>query len=128
MTRTHLALTGLIFALPVACSTEFPTTFRVTTSEGATIPPETTIVMGIADVDDVAAIEPLVEVSALGDDGRAEAETFSSSPFSNTYLFAFADLNGDGEWSEGEPWGADPNNPVYGGIDEYTSNIELAAN
>lgn len=126
MVRTFLLLTG-IFLAPVACSTEFPTTFRVTVSDDASVPPETTIVMGIADNDDVATIVPLVEASELGDDGRVVAETFSQSPFSNTYLFAFADLNGDGVWNEGEPWGADDNNPVYGGIDEYTSNIKIDA-
>lgn len=47
------------------------------------------------------------------------------SPSETVNLFAFVDLDRNGEWDAGEPWGEDPNNPVKIDADGYTSMIVI---
>lgn len=47
------------------------------------------------------------------------------SPSTTISLFAFADLNDNDTWDEGEPWGEDPNNPVDIERDGYVATIVI---
>ena len=44
-------------------------------------------------------------------------------PTETVSLYAFLELNDNGSWDGGEPWGADPNNPVTIEDDSYVSTI-----
>ncbi len=125
MRRLSIALCATLALVP-ACSYCFSTTYRVTVAEDVDVPPDTAIVMGHAEVDDVAAALAVVESTRLRDDGRLEAEgppdAHDETPM---YLFAFVDLDGDGAWTEGEPWGADPNNPVTHDCSQYYAYIDI---
>jgi len=46
-------------------------------------------------------------------------------PPEQVYLFRFIDFDGDGLWTEGEPWGEDPKISVLIDSDDYVSRIEI---
>lgn len=65
------------------------------------------------------------EVVTLSEDERTgQGDTFAELGEARNF-FAFLDLDGSESWDPGEPWGADPNNPVTfrEGDDYYESMI-----
>lgn len=117
---TALTLSTLATA---ACSYAWQYAFEVTVADDVELPEGAKIVMAESAEDDIStAYGEAHDVEADRRDYAGEGST-CCSPSETLYLFAYVDLNDDGEWNAGEPWGEDRDNPVVIEDDGYVSEI-----
>ncbi|MEM6995747.1 MAG: hypothetical protein AAF721_34880 [Myxococcota bacterium] len=119
-----------LFALIGGCSEQYTFTYDVTIADEVEFAEGATLRMSEGtSADDPAGIEGIedIEASLASDERSVRDEGFACCMFSNEVnLFAYIDLDDSGSWDEGEPWGADPNNPVTIDDDGYVSAITVA--
>lgn len=131
--QIHRCVAALGFAtlgIVAACSYAYDFEYRVTVSEDVDLDafgPGTQVVMVMGSQDDVALATSYSRAATL-DPARMEyrdgAQTCCAPP-EPSFFFAFIDGDGDGTWTEGEPWGEDPKNPVVLDEDDYVARIEI---
>ncbi|WP_157595114.1 hypothetical protein [Plesiocystis pacifica] len=137
--RTPRVLAGLLAAtVLVACTLSYTVEYQVSVAEDVDLSGEPTLVLAMLDEDesgsqaersdterltDAYSIDTLASSADVRDYvRRTEALGSASTEF---FLYAFLDLDGDGAWQPGEPWGVDPNNPVTIVEDGYESAITI---
>lgn len=121
--RARLLCSTLALTVLGACSRIYPYDVDVTIAQDVEAPGDTELMLASGPEPELADayIDGSVPLSQAGRSYRYEAESLNAT---KVYLFAFVDLDGSETWDPGEPWGEDPNNPVYLDSDNrYTGKI-----
>ena len=108
-----------------ACSYLWTYKYEVSVAADVSLDAGATLVMAQAPGDaGIDTIEDPKEATTSADtrDYQDEGQV-CCGPTETVSLYAFLDLNDNGSWDGGEPWGADPNNPVTIEDDSYVSTI-----
>lgn len=123
---------ALALAIVIACSSSYDFTIRATLAPDLVVPDGAEVVMGGSSLDESDG--SIFDVRGRGGPARTmdgvrsferESSVCCSAGGDTLNIYAYIDLDGSLTWDPGEPWGADPNNPVR--IDEsgYVSEIEI---
>ena len=128
MHRTARLFSLAVVALSTtACSSVFRYALGVTVADNVELVGGSRVVMTKGELpDDPSLLEPLEDSADIRTGEReyaGEGGVCCSTSGERVNLFAFIDLNANEVWDEGEPWGADPNNPVHIDDDDYHSSI-----
>ena len=127
-TARRFAVGGLLAFL--ACSVSYSYTVRATLAPSVSVPEGTGVILGAASTTDgdgsIFEVEGPAVIAGEGDTVFEREDAVCCSTGGDTVNFyAYVDVDGNGRWDEGEPWGADPNNPVLIDDDGYVSEIVI---
>ncbi|MCA9708474.1 MAG: hypothetical protein KDK70_21670 [Myxococcales bacterium] len=125
----HLGLLALLVL--GSCSASYRVRFEVTLAPGLDVPEGASVVAMALEYDGPLSSAVGGKSTKASADRRVYTleEGVCCAPDPKVRLHAFLDLDGDGQWSEGEPHGADPRNPIVlrDPKEVFASSIEIAA-
>ena len=133
MRARALWLVALV-GVAVACSESYEYTVRATLAAGLVVPDGAEVVLGGSSLDNgdgsIFAVRGRGAPIRTGEGVTMFEDTSSvccTAGGDTINIYAYVDLDGSLTWDPGEPWGADPNNPVTIENDDYVSTIVVAA-
>lgn len=128
MRKPSLRSVAALALLLAACSYSWTYEVQVQVADEVTLSADVPVIMlateGAGEIDE--ATEVASEVTVDGQRSYSGSGTTCCAPTADVSLFAFLDLDGSGRWETGEPWGADPNNPITIENDDYVGTIVIA--
>lgn len=123
-------LLALLLAPLCGCSAQYTFAYDITIADEVEVVQGATLRMSQgSSPTDLDQLKPHDDLEETLTDAQRSVQADGSvccAPNNRVNLFAYIDLDDSGSWDAGEPWGADPGNPIAIDDDGYVSEITVA--